>query len=151
MTKKSQIHKVDVTQTLTQVNGDPIMESTIRCDGCVEIATKIYELLSPGARLEMESYQGKIDEITKVESKKLPLRFVLNRALLAGLEGDEFNPQEHAERDSLARRIYDNDEPNITIKEKAMLLDRIAKVYNKSSLIAGQACRMLDPAILEPR
>lgn len=146
MTKKSPAQTTNVIQALTQLDGTPIMQS-VHCSGCADVSAKIYKLLSPTARAEMDARLSEIDEITKSEPEELLLRFVLNRALLAGLKGDEFTPEQHFARNALARRIYDNDELVITAKEKAMFLERIAEAYNSSSLIAGQACGMVDLAL----
>jgi hypothetical protein len=137
--------KIDVTQTLKQLGGEPIMQE-VRCAKCVEVYAAIHKLLSPDARVELAEHQEEIERIVSDEPEPMTLRLVINRALTTPMKDDDLTPEKGVARFSLAMRVHNNDEVEFTAEELTLIKNRIAKLFS-SPLIVGQACLILDPGM----
>jgi len=137
---------VDVTYILTELDGTPLTQE-VMCPKCREVYASIHKLLSSEARLELAEHEAEIVKIVSGDPEPVTLRVIINRALITPIKDDDLKAEEHAARYSLAVRIYENDTVELTTKEKAMINQRIAKMYN-SSLWAGQAAKLIDPSIV---
>ena len=137
---------IDVTQPLTELDGKTPITQEVRCEGCLQVYRKIYELLSTEARSELEAHKKEILDIVTREPEQMTPRLAINRALMQPMEDDELKPEMMVARLNLATRIYKNDEVEFAPEEAIIIKERIVKMY-QLPLISARICLLVDPTM----
>lgn len=108
--------KIDVTQPITDFDGSPIESPTQICTGCNQV----------------------------VEGIVMTLRLVCTSAAVYQAQNEPPLPgEESVKRFALGMRIYDEDEPDLSAEDLALLKKRIAAM--RPPIITARAWGMLDP------
>ena len=108
------MNKIDVTQTLKNLDGSDLTDATQICPTCGQAT----------------------------EARTWTLRLVLQNVLMAVVRDENPDGAEKALRYALAMRIHQNDEVELSVEERAKLKDLVGKVYGP--LIVGQVWEMLE-------
>jgi len=122
------VAKIDVTQEIVGLNGEPIRQGRALCGRCGKAV-----MACPNC-----------DGDTPVAMEALTLQEVCRFALANTLPGDDkLAGDTKFEHFHLALRIVDNNEVELKAEEISTIKERIGKVW--STMVMGRAWEMLDP------
>lgn len=108
--------KIDVTQQLTELDGEPLLEPVAVCQQCGQMTG----------------------------GKPVTLRSVATRALMMQAQGGKNPPAEDkVARYHLAMRIHGEDSPDLSPEEIVLVRQQVGEQYQP--LVVGQVWEMLDP------
>ena len=109
--------KIDVTQQLTELDGEPMVTGRRLCPTCGQTV-------------------GEIEPMT--------VRLAATRALSLTFKGEENLPgDEKVAQFHLALKITDEDEPDLRVEDVALVKERVGKMYGQ--VIVGRMWAILDP------
>jgi len=106
--------QINVTQHLVDLDGKPLVQPQQSCPTCGQT----------------------------IEGVPLTLRLVCTASLVAPQANQELSGDESVKRYQLAMRIYNEDEPDLSLDERKLTRDLIAKRYGP--LVVGQVWGMLE-------
>lgn len=109
--------KIDVTRQLTELDGTPMVTGKQICQMCGQPVSK---------------------------PMPMTVRLAATRALSITLKGEENLPgDKKVDQFHLALKITDEDVPDLTVENIALIKERIGKMY--SQVVVGRAWEILDP------
>jgi len=107
--------KIDVTQQLRSIEGEPLATPETTCPQCGQA----------------------------METSPVTVRQVATGALMAQRRDEETSGEEKVRRYALAVKIHGEDDPDLRAEDVALVKELVGKSYGP--LVVGQVWSMLDP------
>jgi len=131
-----ELMKIKVTEPILDYQDKPIPETS----GTISIAN-LPDVQTPEEALD---WFEKREDLIKTAKTDLTWRVIIDIALNSVAKGEVSLPSEkrnHAYQ--ITKKIYEQNEPDLTVEERAFILERIGKMY-PSPLINGRAKEIFE-------
>lgn len=106
--------KIDTRQTFTEYDGKPINKTEVN------------------------------EKTQKPEQVLITLREILGNIIMVQLPDDKPTAESLSQRDQLCRKLYASKEPDFSLHERTLIMERLPKVY-PAPRIFGLVSEILDP------